>query len=184
MAVGDTTEAASKRIIYIGVLGFIRGCSLNEKPTIFYCTATTFKYVEDGLDHKAPEVVWNTNSIRRKNNLCATNKLDSVCLNGRGARENFSGGTPKYQFWPVGILENPYIFRCSYIILIQSCRPFITDRGRPILHEAPQILRMQKSSLLGTTLTTWKWTKNDTSSKSLEIVWDTYLWTEYQNKNK
>ena len=26
-------------------------------------TATTFKYVEGGLDHKAQEVIWNTSSI-------------------------------------------------------------------------------------------------------------------------
>ena len=28
---------------------------------VFYCTVTTFKYVEGGPDREASEVVWNTN---------------------------------------------------------------------------------------------------------------------------
>ena len=35
-----------------------------EYIIMFVCTVTTFKYVEGGPDCEAPEVVWNTSSIR------------------------------------------------------------------------------------------------------------------------
>ena len=31
---------------------------------LYSCSVTPFKYVEGGPEHKAPEVVWNTSSIR------------------------------------------------------------------------------------------------------------------------
>jgi hypothetical protein len=58
-------------------------------------TVTTFKSVEGGPDHKAPEVVFNTCSIRISKYIYLLNILDkldsdSVCLNGWAGQEKSS----------------------------------------------------------------------------------------------